>query len=162
MIGKLIHYGGFCCWIDTIDGLMRPLPFVVQSLLSTLFVQIVPIFLIYAMNVYLVRSEDSRKYFTNILLAFAMGGLLGDVFFHTLPHLAEETHDHSHSHAEAASHGGHHAHSEESMQLNLVIILGIWCFFLLEKVTQQFFDGGHGHSHGHAHIHEEKSVATPE
>jgi hypothetical protein len=33
---------------------------------------------------------------------------------------------------------------------------------LLEKVTQQFFDGGHGHSHGHAHIHEEKSVATPE
>lgn len=112
--------------IDVVDSLMRPLPFMVQSFLSTLFVQVVPIFLIYAMNVYLVRSEESRKSFMNILLAFAMGGLLGDVFFHTLPHLFEESHDHSHA---------GHSHSEESMQLNLVIIMGIWCFFMLEKIT---------------------------
>lgn len=113
--------------------------------------------MIYAMNVYLVRSEDQRKYFTNILLAFAMGGLLGDVFFHTLPHLAEESHDHSHAHVEIAQ-GGHAPHSEEAMKLNLVIVMGIWCFFLLEKITAQFLDDGHGHSHGHAHV---ESVETP-
>lgn len=57
------------------------------------------------MNVCMVKGDDSREYFTSILLSFAMGGLLGDVFFHTLPHLQEGTHDHGHSHG--SSDGGH-------------------------------------------------------
>jgi len=34
------------------------------------------------------------------MISFAIGGLLGDVFFHTLPHISESSggHDHSHSH----------------------------------------------------------------
>ena len=79
-------------------------------------------------------GERSRDKFVHILLSFALGGLLGDVFFHTLPHLMEshETHDHTH---EATHVGGHHHHhSEEVMKNNLMIIFGLYFFFLLEKV----------------------------
>lgn len=72
---------------SVVDDFMRPLPFLIQSIISTLFISIVPIFIIYGMNLMLVKGDDSREYFTSILLSFAMGGLLGDVFFHTLPHL---------------------------------------------------------------------------
>lgn len=51
------------------------------------------------------------------MIAFAIGGLLGDVFFHTLPHLSTgHSHDHSHDHHHAHDHGheGHgHSHDPE-------------------------------------------------
>jgi len=87
MVSSLISLSGGDRLIEDVDHWMRPLPFVVQSIISTLFISIIPIFLIYGMNLCLVKGEAERKSFTNILLAFAMGGLLGDVFFHTLPHL---------------------------------------------------------------------------
>lgn len=155
MISAVLAYSGSDHIIEFCDAWMRPLPQFVQSFISTLIVQVIPIFLIYGMNVFLVRGDAERKTFTNLMLAFAMGGLLGDVFFHTLPHLAEEDHDHSHAHIHAASENGHHAHSEEAMQINLVIIMGIWCFFMIEKFTQMYIGGdSHGHSHGHSHSHE--------
>jgi len=80
---------GFCCIMSTLDAILKPLPFLAQSLLSTLFISVVPIFLIYLMNS--VISDRSRDKFVHILLSFALGGLLGDVFFHTLPHLMESS-----------------------------------------------------------------------
>jgi len=68
---------------EKVDLFMRDLPFLYQSLLSTLFISVVPIFLIYVMN----KMFLGGKAFTNVLLSFALGGLLGDVFFHTMPHL---------------------------------------------------------------------------
>lgn len=47
------------------------------------------------------------------------------------------------------------------MQLNLIIIIGIWCFFLLEKFTDMYLSSGHSHSHSHGHDHshqESKSI----
>ena len=72
------------------------------------------------------------------LISFAIGGLLGDVFFHTLPHLSS-SHD-SHSHEEKHSHshgeGGHaHSHNPEQMLNNAIIIAGIVAFFLIEKIV---------------------------
>ena len=151
---------------DVVDGYMRPLPFVAQSIISTIFISVVPIFLIYAMNMCVMRDERTRESFTYILLSFAMGGLLGDVFFHTIPHLSggghdhghdhgghdhhdhEHHHDHDHGHDHHHDHG--HAHSEEDMQINLVIIAGIWTFFMIEKITHKYFSDGHDH-HGHTH-----------
>jgi zinc transporter ZupT len=102
---------------------MRPLPFLVQSLISTAFISIVPIFLIYFMNKIFMTGGASSQNVTNILLSFAAGGLLGDVFFHTLPHLNEgRNHD---------SKGGH-AHDPADMAINCVIAVGIISFFLLE------------------------------
>lgn len=77
-----------------------------------------------------------------------MGGLLGDVFFHTIPHLSSG-HSHDHGHGD---HGHGHAHSEEDMQTNLLIVVGIMAFFLIEKITHTYFSGEGGHDHaGHTH-----------
>jgi len=129
---------------DMVDAFMRPLPFLAQSLISTTFISVVPIFIIYFMNVFFMGDEKTRESFTYVLLSFALGGLLGDVFFHTIPHLSsgghshdhtqtsEPGHDHSHDHSHG--HGGH-SHSEEDMQTNLIIVVGIWFFFLIDKLT---------------------------
>lgn len=75
-----------------------------------------------------------------------MGGLLGDVFFHTLPHLSEgHSHDHAHDHGHEHGHG--HAHSVDDMMTNLIIVFGIWVFFLLEKITHTYFESSHSHTH---------------
>lgn len=85
----------------------------------------------------------SSQKVTNILLSFAAGGLLGDVFFHTLPHLSE---GHSHDHSKEA--GAGHAHDPADMAINCVIVVGIVSFFLLEQITTHYFEAGHSHSHG--------------
>ena len=125
--------------MDTMDKVMRPLPLLAQGLLSTLFISVVPIFFIYLMNQ--LMSDRNREAFVHVLLSFALGGLLGDVFFHTLPHIMEGHSHGDHDH----SHGGHH-HSEEMMQTNLIIILGLVVFFMIEKVIHGWF-GGHSHNH---------------
>jgi solute carrier family 39 (zinc transporter), member 7 len=139
------------------DSFMRPLPFLAQSLISTVFISVVPIFFIYLLN--LSVSAANRDSFTHILLSFALGGLLGDVFFHTLPHMNSghshdhghthtHTHDHGHDHSHSHGHDHGHHHSEEDMQKNLLIIVGIWMFFLLEKLVHTYFST---HDHGHSH-----------
>jgi zinc transporter ZupT len=105
------------------------------------------------------------------LISFAIGGLLGDVFFHTLPHLnsghshdvhANDDHhnhdhvvglnEHTHSHDEAG-HG--HTHNAKEMCNNSIIIMGIIIFFLIEKVTKNYLGGGHDHS---SHTHDNKKA----
>jgi zinc transporter ZupT len=78
------------------------------------------------------------------LISFAIGGLLGDVFFHTIPHMSS---GHSHDHSQDNS--SEHAHSIEDMANNALIIGGIVVFFLIEKITTAFFGDKHTHdSHG--------------
>ncbi|KCV71341.1 hypothetical protein H696_02287 [Fonticula alba] len=101
-----------------------------------------------------------------LLLGFAIGGLMGDVFLHLLPHaFAPHSHgdhgDHGHSH----SHGGHghsHSHShgdhgaedphQQGLAVGLALLAGIVVFFLIEKIMR-ISSGGHGHSHSHSHSH---------
>ena len=92
--------------IDVLDVYMRPLPFLAQSLLSTLFISVVPIVLIFLMNAIFLQNPKTRESAQYLMISFAMGGLLGDVFFHTIPHLSGE-HQHGHDHG--------HSHSEEEM-----------------------------------------------
>lgn len=159
---------------EFVDLYMRDLPFLYQSLLSTLFISIVPIFLIYFINMCFLGS----KRFTNVLLSFSLGGLLGDVFFHTLPHLTGDGHGHghgvptpppvhdSHDHGHGHSHGGHgdagndsgHAHNIDDMKTNLIIVVGIMAFFLLEQLTNHYFSSGDGHGHSHGAVEDKKSA----
>jgi len=37
------------------------------------------------------------------------------------------------------------------MQTNLIIIVGILSFFLIEKITEVYLSDGHSHSHSHDH-----------
>lgn len=139
-----------CCGdvIALFDRGLKSLHFVLQALVATMFVQIIPIFIIYGLNVYLVKKEEHRKYLTNILLACSLGGLLGDVFFHNLPHIAEIPHDQSHladlqhimlhlanvPHEHSEVREGY-AHSKYAMKLNFLIVVGIMSFFALDKIT---------------------------
>ena len=75
------------------------------------------------------------------MIAFAVGGLLGDVFFHTIPHMNSHSHQESHNydghHSNEHSHEDHHGHSHnpKEMENNMIIIIGIISFFIIEKVS---------------------------
>ena len=134
MVLKLIRMTRADMAFTLLDKGLRPLPFLAQALLSTLFISVVPIFLIYAMNCLCLNSTETKENFTFLMLSFAIGGLLGDVFFHTIPHLnGGDSHDNSQ--------GNSQSRLEEDMQTNLIIIMGIWFFFLIEKITNSFLSG---------------------
>ena len=102
---------------DIFNDLIKPLPKLAQAMVSTLFISVVPIFFIYALNIMFLATPALRESVICYLISFAIGGLLGDVFFHTLPHLSSghggHSHDHEHSHSHDA-HGGHgHSHDPE-------------------------------------------------
>mmetsp|Transcript_15435 Transcript_15435/g.15027 ORF Transcript_15435/g.15027 Transcript_15435/m.15027 type:complete len:166 (+) Transcript_15435:512-1009(+) len=150
---------------DVINDIMKPLPSMAQSIISTIFISVVPIFFIYALNIIFLSSPMLKQAVIYYLISFAIGGLLGDVFFHTIPHMSHahggdsHSHDHGHSHAHGDSHG--HGHSEGEMINNSIIVLGIMVFFVIEKISVSIFGDGHSHSHGkkeeeHDHEEEEK------
>ena len=87
------------------------------------------------------------------MVSFAVGGLLGDVFLHLLPHAfaAHGGHDHGgHDHGGDGG-GGGHVHSLEDLSIGLFVLLGMICFFLLDKFMRYSAGKGGGHSHGHSH-----------
>lgn len=97
------------------------------------------------------------------MISFAIGGLLGDVFFHTLPHMSGghghgHGHGHEHSHDHSGEEGGHsHEHSTDQMFLSSLIVLGIVAFFLIEKISMQIFGESHTHDEKNSsHSHEDK------
>jgi zinc transporter 7 len=91
-----------------------------------------------------------------VLLAFAAGGLLGDVFLHLLPHATEAAghgHDHGHGHGHGHGHEGH-SHSLADLSIGLYTLVGLLAFFVVEKMVRAWRDdAGAGHSHGHSHSH---------
>lgn len=98
-----------------------------------------------------------------LLLSFAAGGLLGEVWLHSLPHLLEK-HDHfSHDHGGEGNHShdhDHHSHPLELqegdvMRVSLWILMGFVLFFVAEKLVRVMLgeDGTHSHSHSHSHVH---------
>ena len=105
-----------------------------------------PIFLIYGLNSMFMKTKEQREKMTQYLISFAIGGLLGDVFFHTLPHMSaghgHDHHDHGHvdtsigtdPHSHSHGHEGH-SHDPNEMFNNLIIVIGILSFFLIEKFT---------------------------
>ena len=106
----------------------------------------------------------------NFFVAFAVGGMLGDVFLHLLPHAQGSAHDHGHDHGHGHEHGHDHEHGNEhgnehhqphahtlaDLTLGLSILSGLVTFFLVEKYLRFYTSrSGHGHSHHHSHNHEQ-------
>lgn len=75
--------------------------------------------------------------------AFPVGALLGDVFFHSIPHLIEEK-----IHDESISIG------DNLMNSFFIMILGILGCYFIEVVCNKYLHS-HSHSHHHHHHHEE-------
>lgn len=94
-----------------------------------------------------MSTKERREKLTLYMIAFAVGGLLGDVFFHTLPHMsAEHGHGHGHSHEadiHTHNHTEHHGHSHAGMDDNIMIVVGILTFFVLEKIVHSMLSHGH-------------------
>ena len=100
------------------------------------------------------------------MVSFAVGGLLGDVFLHLLPHAFQAAaassgggHGHGgHGHDHSDGDGGH-THSLADLSIGLSILAGILGFFILEKMMRNFSTGGHGHSHGGPKDHKKNDDA---
>ncbi len=148
--------------MNVLNDAIKPLPDTAQALASTLFISIVPIFFIYLLNLLFLSKPSLRDTLIYYLISFAVGGLLGDVFFHTLPHLGQSSgghshdhHGHSHGHDHGSSEEGGHSHDPAQMAIYGIVIAGIISFFLIEKIVNNYLGGGHDHSH-HDHSHDHK------
>ncbi|KAK9248683.1 ZIP zinc transporter-domain-containing protein [Lipomyces tetrasporus] len=84
----------------------------------------------------------------SILVAFAVGGLLGDVFFHLMPQtFLGESHDPDHVRFVLVE-------EHRNSLLGLAIFFGFGAFIVLDKTMRIFAgEGGHDHSHSHVHTH---------
>ena len=94
-------------------------------------------------------SKSLREKVIYLMISFAIGGLLGDVFFHTLPHLNASI-QLKQSHKNIYDIDYHHEHNPKEMCNNSIIMTGIIVFFLLEKMVANYLGGGHSHSHEHS------------
>ncbi|KAF9969054.1 hypothetical protein BGZ73_008779, partial [Actinomortierella ambigua] len=112
----------------------------VNSLLGTTYISIIPNLLLYFV------PPNIKPESLNTLVAFAVGGLLGDVFLHLLPHsfLGEV-------------HAGDIVEVDEvkNIVVGFSIFVGFFIFFCIDKVMRVLSggEGGHSHSHGHSHDH---------
>lgn len=91
----------------------------------------------------------------SIMVAFAVGGLLGDTLFHLLPEifLGEDSPDHV---------SFVMVEPNKNLLLGLGIMVGFFTFVAMDKALRIATggEGGHDHSHGHTHAEESVSAAT--
>uniref|UniRef100_A0A0R3X292 Zinc transporter ZIP10 n=1 Tax=Hydatigena taeniaeformis TaxID=6205 RepID=A0A0R3X292_HYDTA len=79
----------------------------------------------------------SRKIFnvaSQFLIALSVGSLIGDAFLHLIPHalLSDGTESHGHSHG---THDGDDNQHDALVWKSMIVILGIYAFFLTERLT---------------------------
>jgi zinc transporter 7 len=156
-------------------------PPALSAVLATLLISLAPLIFLPFLPAPTPGSRGAAA--QPLLLCFAAGGLLGDVFLHTLPHNFGHSHGghhhHPHSHGEAPhdhgpghdddgpghdDHGhGHddHGHGHTPAMLGLAILGGFITFYVVEKLVRAIGSGGHGHSHGHAHDHSHAHSHAP-
>ena len=137
-----------------------------SALLATICISIFPTVVLFLMPTEFFIKPQNGIHIQCVLLSFASGGLLGDVFIHTLPHLLLEAHDHSkvHAHAHEHDHRDHHDHHHSlehtsieqnvcilssfgqcdphrrSAIIGIIILFGFFVFFVVEKIVKQYAD----------------------
>ena len=126
------------------------------AIFATLLISCAPVVILYLIPI--DSSNEDNQSILNTLLGFAVGGLLGDVFLHLLPHAIQpHSHDHGHSHSHEV-----HDHSR-GLTVGLWVLAGIVIFFLIDKFVRSInSDHSHGHSHGHSHAQKEKKEEKKE
>ncbi|CAO3574579.1 unnamed protein product [Mortierella alpina] len=136
-------YAGSSSRMKAVFAFLFPGSPMVNSLLGTTYISLIPNLLLYFV------PPDIKPESLNTLVAFAVGGLLGDVFLHLLPHsfLGEV-------------HTGEYVQANETKNVvvGLGIFVGFFVFFCIDKLMHVLSggEGGHSHSHGHDHQHDKK------
>jgi len=103
--------------------------------------------------------NDSGRAMLSLGQALAVGGLLGDVFLHTLPECfsdaSKDSNDHIHN--DHHDHEGHHHHHGGGGDIGLRVILGFSVFLILDILVRSLEEkGGSGHSHDQSNSRERK------
>ncbi|OQD77965.1 hypothetical protein PENDEC_c002G00404 [Penicillium decumbens] len=119
----------------------------VNSLLATLYISGPPNFLLALCPPNIDPSSLS------IMVAFAVGGLLGDTLFHLLPEifLGEASPDHV---------SFVMVEPNKNLLLGLGIMVGFFTFVAMDKALRIATGGEGGHDHSHGHSHADASAAT--
>ncbi|KAJ2836007.1 hypothetical protein J3B01_003141 [Coemansia erecta] len=112
-----------------------------SSLLGTFYISLFPNLILFA-----TPSSIPNKAL-RVMVGFAVGGLLGDVFLHLLPHMFSDEHDHGHSHEHSHDHSHNHV---RNTVYGCTIFLGLMLFFSVDKFMR-LLGGGHSHAHDHGH-----------
>lgn len=119
----------------------------VNALLATLYISGPPNFLLALCPANIDPSS------LTIMVAFAVGGLMGDTLFHLLPEifLGEE---------EPGKAKFVLVEPNRNLLLGLAILVGFMTFVAMDKGLRIVTGGaGHDHSHGHGHGHAEETSA---
>lgn len=120
----------------------------VNALLATLYISGPPNFLLALCPPNIDPSSLS------IMVAFAVGGLLGDTLFHLLPEifLGEDSHDSVRLVL---------VEPNRNLLLGVAIMVGFMTFVAMDKGLRIATGGaGHDHSHGHAHGGEDVAAVS--
>eukprot|EP00956_Cyclotella_meneghiniana_P004762 scaffold5861_cov23-Cyclotella_meneghiniana.AAC.1 len=108
------------------------------AFLSTGLISLAPNVLLFLFPNYAASSSSSHNKrsgtFLSLGQAVAVGGLMGDVFLHTLPDCFAD-----------AIHGNDGASGED---VGLRVLMGFGVFLILDVIVRSF-EGGEGHSHNH-------------
>ena len=108
------------------------------ALIATGLISLLPNLLLFLLpsSIFATERKSKQLNVSNILLAFAVAGLLGDVFLHILPHMLVP-HDHHHGH-------DHHQHDHTSHNTHVMTL----------NDHDNHHDGeDHAHEDEHAHEH---------
>ncbi|KAL2844737.1 ZIP zinc transporter [Aspergillus pseudoustus] len=118
----------------------------VNSLLATVYISGPPNFLLALCPPNIDPSSLS------VMVAFAVGGLLGDTLFHLLPEifLGEDSPDHVRFVM---------VEPNRNLLLGLGIMVGFFTFVAMDK-TLRIATGGEGHDHSHSHSHSHSTTET--
>jgi solute carrier family 39 (zinc transporter), member 7 len=136
-----------------------------KAFTATMIISLLPNLLLFfiPMTIFQPAGINEHSYnYQNLFLAFASGGLLGDVFLHVLPHLTAHTATHYHDH-----HHDHDHHEGENPLIGIIgfaIVIGYLIFLLIERLSsapsshadkikddEDSNHQAHTHAHGHAH-----------
>jgi zinc transporter ZupT len=135
----------------------------INAFLSVTVVSVLPNLLLYLIPESVLVPQQDEKYrkkkrinWTNIMLCFAAGGLLGDVFLHILPHMLGSGHSHGHSQTAV---GHSHEHSADHNYLQSAILMG-----KTGEGKSHHWEGislQHQHEHNHEGEHDEHTHNSP-
>ncbi|KAJ2783386.1 hypothetical protein GGI18_003524 [Coemansia linderi] len=121
------------------------------SLLATFYISLFPNLVLFATPTSIPNKA------LRIMVSFAVGGLLGDVFLHLLPHMFAGEHGHGHHHHDDHAHGNEVSEHVRNTVYGCAIFVGLILFFVVDKFMRLLggggghSHGGHSHSHGHSH-----------
>jgi zinc transporter 7 len=143
---KLARHDSSSSAVSRIFAVLFPGSPAVNALLATLYISGPPNFLLALCPTNIDPSSLS------VMVAFAVGGLMGDTLFHLLPEifLGED----SPTQARLVL-----VEPNRNLLLGVAILVGFMTFVAMDKGLR-IATGGAGHDHGHGHSHEQSTISS--